>query len=105
MAGSLLTCPECNSTLKLAARLGAGQKIRCPNCKEVFSPRASIQGPPSRSKAEDSDLDPRSRKQRAEEDRPRRRRRARDERESPDRTGKYVLFGSLGLVVLAGGVL
>src|SRR5690242_1901878 len=104
MAGSVLTCPSCDSPLRLSSRVEAGQKIRCPHCKEVFSPNPGIRGKPPRRKEEYSDPDHRPRRQRAEEDRPRRRRRSRDEK-APDLTGRYVLIGSLGLVGVAGALM
>ena len=34
----LVRCPGCQAKLKLPELPGAGKKIRCPKCKEVFSP-------------------------------------------------------------------
>ena len=36
MALSTITCPECQRTLKPAAPLAPGKKIRCPKCQAVF---------------------------------------------------------------------
>ena len=37
MAGSRLTCPSCDATLKTAAPLPDGKKIKCPKCATLFT--------------------------------------------------------------------
>jgi hypothetical protein len=37
---TLLTCPECDATLKLAAPPPQGKKVKCPKCAAVFLPEA-----------------------------------------------------------------
>lgn len=32
-----LTCPECNSTLRLSQAVTPGKKVKCPRCSEVFA--------------------------------------------------------------------
>jgi zinc-ribbon domain len=73
---TLLNCPECDATLKLAAPPPEGKKVRCPKCQAVFVPeaveqrRVSADRPmaPARSRSrpayEDDDYDDRPRRPR-----------------------------------------
>jgi hypothetical protein len=37
---TLLSCPECDATLKLAAPPPEGKRVKCPKCEAVFVPEA-----------------------------------------------------------------
>src|SRR5436305_3459548 len=37
------SCPECGKTLKAAAPIPAGKRVKCPGCGEAFSPSAEDQ--------------------------------------------------------------
>src|SRR5690349_8896319 len=36
MAAETLSCPYCNSSVTLVRPAGAGQRLRCPRCHELF---------------------------------------------------------------------
>jgi hypothetical protein len=38
---TLLSCPECDATLKLAAPPPEGKKVKCPKCEAVFVPETA----------------------------------------------------------------
>jgi hypothetical protein len=62
---AILTCPECDATLKLAAEPAPGKKVKCPKCEAIFEPegaetrRVSAERPvaPARRRPEDDDAD------------------------------------------------
>jgi predicted Zn finger-like uncharacterized protein len=41
---TVLTCPECDASLKLAARPAPGKKVRCPKCETIFAPEDADAG-------------------------------------------------------------
>jgi len=96
MAATRLTCPACNTALKLAQEVSAGQPVKCPDCGETFRPtaediRESAAVAAPRRSARDDDYD---------DSRPRRRSRGR----SPSSGGSVVVvLAVLGLVLLVGG--
>jgi len=104
----VLTCPECEASLKLASRPAPGKKVRCPKCQAIFAPeepearRQSAERPaaPVRSRpAEDEDEE-------EEDDREERRSRRPSRRRRKQSSGNAVLIGLLvgGVLVLLTGV-
>src|SRR5258708_6723453 len=62
MAGTRLTCPACNTALRLAREVPAGRKIKCPKCGASFAPsaesvRAAEPAQPVVSRRNDDDAD------------------------------------------------
>jgi hypothetical protein len=56
MSVTRLTCPSCTTTLKLAAAVAPGKKVKCPKCANVFVVPAAeadteVQPPPARPSA------------------------------------------------------
>jgi Zn-finger nucleic acid-binding protein len=98
----LLTCPECDATLKLAAPPPEGKKVKCPKCAAVFLPetveerRLSADRPvaPARPRSrpayDDDD----------EDDRPRRPRRKKSQGGSGLLIGLLVGGGVLAVLIL-----
>jgi hypothetical protein len=116
--GSVFTCPDCDSTVRLKQTVAGGKKVRCPKCDSVVvvpddedeeeDRRTSIKAgasAPRRSRDADGE----------DEDRPRRKSRRRDEDDDDedDRPRKkkkkksggvpVLVWVLLGVLVLAGG--
>src|SRR5262245_40428550 len=71
MAESLLTCPACSTTLRLAQEVPAGKKVKCPKCGVMFTPGEEVVD----AGIVADEPRPRPRPRDADDDRPRRRRR------------------------------
>jgi predicted Zn finger-like uncharacterized protein len=107
---TLVTCPECDTSLKLAAKPAAGKKVKCPKCEAIFAPGegearrvtaerpAAPARPPSR-RVEDEEEDDRDREER------------RQRRQPVKKSGSNALLigllvggGLLVLLVVCGGI-
>src|SRR5579884_3992350 len=108
---TLVTCPECDTNLKLAAEPTPGKKVKCPKCETVFVPGAGEERRLSARKPAPPSPLPARRDEPDDEDDDRDRAERRPRRPRPKQGGSAALVigllvgvGLLGMLVVCGGV-
>jgi mono/diheme cytochrome c family protein len=108
-----LSCPSCDVTLRVAATIPAGKRIKCPKCAEVFTvpddeddeapaPVAERPRRPARPRDEDEDEE---RDEEREERPPPRKRRKKKKKQTASNLPLILGLSVFGVLILSAGVL